>query len=95
MPLSPDSSSLEWRERIESKLDSVYDSLAGKLNEPGLLQRVNSMSNVLMGKEDQLGLVHKVAFMWRFHVYILCGVSAVIGSISTAAVLKYFHLLAN
>ena len=34
---------------------------------------------LLLGRHGEPGIAHKVNFMWRAHVYVLCGLSGVLG----------------
>jgi hypothetical protein len=34
---------------------------------------------LLLGRNGEPGLAHKVQFMWRAHVWVLCGLSGCLG----------------
>lgn len=34
---------------------------------------------LLLGRNGEPGIAHKVQFMWRAHVYVLCGLSGCLG----------------
>ena len=67
------------------KLDHIVHLLEGSKDAPGLLYKVEQIRQELYGN-GSMGLVQKVSIMWRAHVWILCSLSAVIGSVITAIV---------
>jgi hypothetical protein len=44
---------------------------------------------LLFGKGGSLGLAQQVKVMWRIHVWILCTLSAIAGSILTAFAMRW------
>ena len=53
-----------------------------------LTEKVDHILVLLQGKDGSLGLLGKVSIMWRFHVWILCTISAAAGSVITVAISK-------
>jgi len=43
-------------------------------------QTVKDHDIALYGKEGELGMTHKVAVIWRVHVWLLCLVSGMVGA---------------
>jgi hypothetical protein len=67
------------------KLDHIVHLLEGSKDAPGLLHKVEQIRAELYGN-GTMGLIQKVTIMWRAHVWILCGLSGVVGSFVTAMV---------
>ena len=62
------------------KLDRVLMLLEGAGEDaPGLLHKVNTHSELLLGKDGSRGVVQKVDLMWRAHIWILCTLSGGLG----------------
>ena len=60
------------------KLDRIIGLIEGEPDAPGILARLALHDEVLFGRQGS-GLVTKVGFMWRVHVWLLCSLSGVIG----------------
>jgi len=41
--------------------------------------KLETHDELLLGRNGEPGLAHKVNFMWRIHVWLLCGISGVGG----------------
>lgn len=50
--------------------------------------KVDHVLELLQGKDGALGIMGKVNIMWRFHIWILCTLSAAAGSVVTMAITK-------
>lgn len=61
----------------ENKLDFIAD-------------QVKAIFELLNGKDGNLGMLQKVAVMWRVHVWLLCTASASFGAISILILRHYF-----
>ena len=46
-----------------------------------MAEKVDGHDKVLFGREGEPGLAHKVGFMWRIHVWILCTLSGLVGAL--------------
>ena len=44
-----------------------------------LESKVDMHDEVLFGRNGNPGIAHQVKFMWRAHVWVLCGLSGVFG----------------
>lgn len=67
----------------EQKLDSVLAILRGEEDRPGLMHQVNRHEAAIYGTEGDMGDHHRVAVMWRIHVWLLCSCSAALGGMLT------------
>lgn len=73
------------------KLDRIVYLLEGDgVDSPGLVHRVATMDEMIMGRHGRGGLAHKVDVMWRAHVWVLCTLSGLAGFVLKATVEKYF-----
>ncbi len=61
------------------KLDQLIMLLEGREDAPGVLAKIALHEEVLFGRRGSNGLVNKVNFMWRAHVWITCTMSALVG----------------
>ncbi len=58
----------------------------------GLRKIVDKHHKLFWGDGRSLGMAHKVNFMWRAHVGVLCAISAAVSSVVTVWVMKLLHL---
>ncbi len=42
-------------------------------------ERVKAHEETLYGKDGAMGIAHKVAVLWRAHVWVLCAMSGFLG----------------
>ena len=62
------------------KLDKLIQLVEGSGEDsPGIVSRLRSVEVIINGKDGDAGLIHKVALMWRVHIWILCICSTGIG----------------
>ncbi len=61
------------------KLDTVIMLLDGREDAPGVLAKLALHEEILFGRRGNNGLVNKVNFMWRAHVWALCTISGLVG----------------
>lgn len=67
-------------DETNKKLDRVLMLLEGAGEDaPGLLHKVNTHAELLLGKDGSRGVVQKVDLMWRAHIWILCTLSGGLG----------------
>lgn len=52
-------------------------------------QKLDNHDVVLFGRNGEPGIAHKVQFMWRAHVWVLCGLSGCFGYSIHWAVTKF------
>lgn len=65
---------------INNKLNRIVLLLEGDGKDiPGVIQRVNALNELLLGKGGIDGVVQKVNSMWKIHIWILCTASAGMG----------------
>lgn len=77
-------------------LDSVQKTDFTNAHEETLLEikgQVRDIWNSLNGKDGKLGVTQKVAVMWAMHIWVALATGGLMGSVSTAMVLKAFGLL--
>lgn len=70
------------------KLDRLLMYIEGGSDAPGVLARLALVEAVLFGRHGKDGLVTKVQFMWRAHVWILCSISGAFGFLLRELLLK-------
>ena len=61
------------------KLDRLIQLVEGEQDAPGVLARLALMEAVLFGRHGKDGLVTKVNFLWRAHMWIFCSLSGAAG----------------
>ena len=54
-----------------------------------LVKMVEGHDLLLHGTAEKFGLIHQVRIMWRIHMWILCSLSALCGSVLTILVNKW------
>ena len=64
---------------LASDMSKVLQLMEGEENAPGVLARLALIETVLFGRHGKDGLVTKVNFMWRAHVWLMCSLSAGFG----------------
>lgn len=76
--------------------DDELRSIIGKLD--NLLERTDTMAEtlathdrILFGREGMLGLAQQVNVLWRIHVWLLCSMSAGLGSLCTGVLMYWFN----
>jgi hypothetical protein len=72
------------------KLDQLILLIQGETDAPGILARIALIEAVLFGRHGKDGLVTKVNFMWRAHIWILCAISGVFGFLFRQLLLKLY-----
>lgn len=70
------------------KLDRIIQLIEGETDAPGILARIALIEAVLFGRHGKDGIVTKVNFMWKAHVWVLCSVSALLGFLFREALIK-------
>lgn len=70
------------------KLDLLITLMEGREDAPGVLAKLALHEEVLFGKRGNNGLVNKVNFMWRAHVWISCMLSGLIGFLLREVMIK-------
>lgn len=68
------------------KLDRILSWIEGDKTNPGFNERIKLIEKILFGTEGRRGLIQEHIVMWRVHVWILCALSTLLGSIITLAV---------
>ena len=78
----------------DQKLDRVLMLLEGAGQDaPGLLHKVNTHADILLGKDGSRGMVQKVDLMWRAHIWLLCTLSGGLGFLCKPAFDAFKELL--
>ena len=57
--------------------------LDGSPHQAGLVHRVEKTEDIIHGKDGGIGILHKVNFMWRVHVWVIGGIGTLLGAIIT------------
>lgn len=70
------------------KLDRLIQLIEGAQDAPGILARISLIEAVLFGRHGKDGLVTKVNFMWKAHVWVLCCLSGMVGFLFRELLLK-------
>ena len=69
---------------LNEKMDRLLLLLEGTANFPGLAARTEHIEQVLNGVNGNgFGIIQKVNFMWRAHVWIIGACGTIIGSVGT------------
>jgi hypothetical protein len=69
-------------------LHKLIQLMEGEPDAPGVLARISLVEAVLFGRHGKDGLVTKVNFMWRAHVWVLCALSGAFGFLFRELLLK-------
>lgn len=69
-------------------LQRIAQILEGSKDAPGLVARVAEHDVILNGRSGTLGLLQKVAVMWRAHVWVIASLSAIIGWVAKTLLTK-------
>lgn len=62
----------------EQMLHQARD-FAARLFSDEQVKKIENHEMLLIGKDGNPGLAHKVGFMWKIHVWLLCGLSSIGG----------------
>jgi hypothetical protein len=73
------------------KLDRLILAIEGTEDYPGINGRLSKLETILFGKDGGGGLIQQHMILWRVHVWILCTLSALIGTGLTVLVQRYLH----
>lgn len=77
---------LEMLEKHETQIHG--DKESGVV---GLRALAKDHEKLFWGDGRSLGVIHKINFMWRAHVGLLCAISAALSSVVTVWVMKLLH----
>lgn len=80
--MSDDQKSNEFEKALDVKLDNILDKISRVVSE------VEAHDRTLFGKDGNFGMTQKVQIMWRAHVWVLCSLSAGVGSAITFLISK-------
>lgn len=73
---------------VEQKIDKILLILEGTDHNAGLLEKVEKHDDLINGKDGGMGILGKVNFMWRIHVWAIGVVGMCIGAVLTS-ILKH------
>lgn len=76
---------------LAQKVERVIYLLEGEKDMPGLVARVSTLEELLIGRKGNDGMAHQVRTMWRIHVWLLCTFSAAFGFVLNILVGKLIH----
>ena len=76
---------------LRQQLDRILYLLEGEEDIPGVVKRVATLEELLMGRRGNDGMVHQVRTMWRVHIWILCSLSGGLGYLLRELIVKMFH----
>lgn len=79
-----DQSALDISKHNSGKLDRLIQLIEGTgAHDSGLIGKLDKHELVLFGDMEKPGIVTKVNFMWRLHVWLLCTASGLGGAVFT------------
>lgn len=73
---------------IASQINKLSQLMEGATDAPGVLARIALIEAVLFGRHGKDGLITKVNFMWRVHIWIYCAISGATGFLFRELLLK-------
>lgn len=76
------------------KLDRILSWIEGDSTNPGFNDRIKLIEKILFGQEGKRGVIQEHMIMWRIHVWLLCALSGLLGSIITLMVEKIIKSVA-
>ena len=76
---------------LRQQMDRILYLLEGEEDVPGLVKRIATLEELLMGRRGNDGMVHQVRTMWRIHIWILCTMSGAAGYIIRELIVKWTH----
>ena len=82
-------------DELTLEVREIKNLLKGEQNSPGILERVATMENLMFGKDDKPtdGMVYKVGFMWRAHLWVVSLASAAAALILEHALQLLFKVI--
>ena len=60
-----------------------------RVTQERLVDSVRELTKILQGEGENLGIIAQHRIMWRFHVWLLCSLSAGLGAIATILLKHY------
>lgn len=76
---------------LRQQVERILYLLEGEEDVPGVVKRVASLEELLLGRRGNDGMAHQVRTMWRVHIWILCTLSGAFGYIIRELVVKLTH----
>ncbi len=64
---------------LSQKVDRILLLLEGTPHQPGVLEWKENTDRLLNGDVRSIGIVQKVNFMWRAHIWIVGGLGTLVG----------------